>query len=368
MRVVSVTLREFRGYERATASLGEGLTVVWGPNGAGKTNLVEGIYFGCTGYSCRTSNERELVRFGAGTARVELTVDGDRGEHQLAVGYTPGEPKRMSVDGASVQRLLDCSCRPLVAFFAPDRLELIKGVPALRRAHIDQFVSALWPARAGDRRAYNEALAQRNALLARIAAGRAERGSLFAWDRQLAAAGMRLMEDREAAVSLLEAKASVIARSLGLDGILGVAYRPCSAAADAESLTSELNDRHGRDVERRFTTHGPHRDELVFTLEGRSVRAYGSQGQQRLSLLSLLLSERDALAQLRDEAPVLLLDDVMSELDAARREALVELLRGTRGQALITTTDLEHVPGARSPDVTRLAVRRGQVVSEVKAA
>src|SRR6516164_3221513 len=107
MRVVSVSLREFRGYERATASLGEGLTVVWGANGAGKTNLVEGIYFGCTGYSCRTSNERELVRFGAGTARVELTVEGDTGEHRLAVGYTPGEPKRMSVDGASVQRLLD---------------------------------------------------------------------------------------------------------------------------------------------------------------------------------------------------------------------------------------------------------------------
>jgi DNA replication and repair protein RecF len=368
MRVVSATLREFRGYERATACLGQGLTVVWGPNGAGKTNLVEGIYFGCTGYSCRTSNERELVRFGASTARVELVVEGDTGEHRLAVGYTPGEPKRMSVDGAGVQRLLDSSCRPLVAFFAPDRLELIKGVPALRRAHIDQFVSALWPARAGDRRTYNEALAQRNALLARIATGRAERGSLFAWDRQLAAAGMRLMQDREAAVSLLGERVAPTSRSLGLGGNLSIAYRPCSPATDAESLTHELGDRHRRDVERRFTTHGPHRDELVITLEGRSVRAYGSQGQQRLSLLSLLLSERDALAQLRDEAPVLLLDDVMSELDADRREALVELLRATSGQALITTTDLEHVPGARAPDITRLAVRRGQLVSEVKAA
>src|ERR1700757_1378651 len=107
MRVVRVRLRDFRGYDDAEASLGEGLTVVSGPNGAGKTNLLEAVYFGCTGRSCRTKNERELVRFGAGAARVVVTASADDGAHELSVGFVPGQPKRMRVDGAPVERLLD---------------------------------------------------------------------------------------------------------------------------------------------------------------------------------------------------------------------------------------------------------------------
>ena len=186
MRVVSVSVRDFRTYETAAAPLGGGLTVVWGPNGAGKTNLLEAIYFGCTGRSCRTGNDRELVRFGAETTRVVVAAEDDDGHHELTVGFTPGEPKRMTVDGAPVERLLDAPQRPLVSVFLPDRLELVKGVPALRRAHLDQFVAALWPARAATRRAYAQALAQRNALIARLRAGIGSRATLDAWDLQLA--------------------------------------------------------------------------------------------------------------------------------------------------------------------------------------
>ena len=160
MRVVGVSLRDFRGYDDAEASLGDGLTVVSGPNGAGKTNLLEGLYFGCTGRSCRTSNERELVRFGAGAARVVVSAIAEDGPHELSVGFIPGQPKRMRADGAPVERLLDVANRPLVSVFLPERLELIKGPPALRRAHLDQFVAALWPARTATRRAYAQALAQ----------------------------------------------------------------------------------------------------------------------------------------------------------------------------------------------------------------
>src|SRR5437588_8181368 len=164
MRVVAVTLRDFRSYESVQALLGEGLTIVSGPNGAGKTNLLEGIYFGCTGRSCRTSNEREVIRWGAGLTRVVVDAMADDGTHELTVGFVPGEPKRMRADGASVERLLDLATRPLVSVFLPERLELIKGAPSLRRAHLDRFVAALWPARAGTRSAYAQALAQRNAL------------------------------------------------------------------------------------------------------------------------------------------------------------------------------------------------------------
>ncbi len=180
--MVSVQLRDFRTYSRAEASLGEGLTVVHGPNGVGKSNLLEALYFGCTGRSPRTRNERELVRFGAQATRVVVRLaDGsDRskaGQHELSVGFEPGQPKRMSSDGAPVERLLDVETRPLLSVFLPDRLELLKGPPAVRRAHLDQFVAAVWPARAADRRAYSRVLAQRNALLGGIRAGRASRAT-----------------------------------------------------------------------------------------------------------------------------------------------------------------------------------------------
>src|SRR5438270_2526425 len=117
MRVVDVSLRDFRGYDDARASLGEGLTVIAGPNGAGKTNLLEALYFGCTGRSCRTNNEREVVRFGCGSTRVVVGADGEDGPHELSVGFQPGQPKRMRVDGATVERLLDSEQRPLVSVF-----------------------------------------------------------------------------------------------------------------------------------------------------------------------------------------------------------------------------------------------------------
>ena len=177
MRVVRLSVRDFRCYDDAQATLGEGLTVVTGPNGAGKTNLLEALYFGCTGRSCRTTNEREVVRFGERATRVSSAAEAEDGAHELSVGFSPGEPKRMRVDGATVERLLDVSERPLVSVFLPDRLELIKGAPALRRAHLDQFVAALWPARVATRRAYAQALAQRNALIARIRAGAGSRAT-----------------------------------------------------------------------------------------------------------------------------------------------------------------------------------------------
>jgi DNA replication and repair protein RecF len=368
MRLVGITLRDFRAYGDAAITLGAGLTVVSGPNGAGKTNLLEAIYFGCTGRSCRTTNERELVRFSAPAARVVVEAQGDDGRHELTVGFEPGRPKRMQIDGAPVERLLDVLHRPLVSVFLPDRLELIKGAPALRRAHIDQVVAALWPARVGTRRAYAQALAQRNALISRIRSGRGSRAALGAWDAQLARHGVELMADRTRALDELSAPFVRISAELGLSGEPSLAYRPRSRAADADALAAELAQRVDGDVDRGFTTHGPHRDDLVMLRAGRDLRAYGSQGQQRLALLSLLLAERDAIASTRATPPVMLLDDVMSELDRDRRRALVDLLRADAGQAVITTTDLEHVPGAAEPGVTRVAVVEGRLLQEAAIA
>jgi DNA replication and repair protein RecF len=363
MQVLSLSLRDFRGYHDSHVELGDGLTVVTGPNGAGKTNVLEGLYFACTGRSCRTSNEREVVRFGAGTARTVLTCQDEDGLHELSVGFTPGQPKVMRVDGASVERLLDAPGRPLIGVFLPDRLELVKGAPALRRAHLDQFVAALWPARSDTRRAYGQALAQRNALIARIRAGRASPAALPSWDMQLARHGIALMTDRRAAGDLLAEPFRRIGAALGLERDPSVSYRPRSRASTPEQLAGELADHLSGDLERGFTGHGPHRDDLATEHDGRDLRAYGSQGQQRLAVLALLLAEREVIGAYRPSAPVMLLDDVMSELDRDRRHALVELLRATPGQSVITTTDLEHVPGSSDGDVTHVAVADGRLLA-----
>jgi DNA replication and repair protein RecF len=363
MLVTRLRLRDFRSYPSADVPLGERLTIVHGPNGVGKTNLLEALYFGCTGRSCRTTAEREVVRFDAGTARVEVAGRDRDGAHELSVGFSPGDAKRLKVDGASVERLLDAPVRPLVSVFLPDRLELVKGPPALRRAHLDQLVTALWPSRSATRRAYGQALAQRNALLGRLRAGHGSRASLAAWDLELARHAIALRDDRARAVGHLDERFALVAGELGLAGRAALRYRPRSDAASAEDLAAELAARLDADLDRGFTGHGPHRDELLLLRDDRELRVYGSQGEQRLALLALLLAERGALEAERGAPPLLLLDDVMSELDAERRGRLVERLSGA-GQSVITTTDLAHVPGAGAAGVVRLAVAPGTVTAE----
>ncbi len=372
MRVVSVELRDFRTYARAEARIGDGLTVVHGPNGAGKSNLLEGLYFGCTGRSPRTRNDRELIRFGAQAARVVVRLLDGEDPHALSVGFgtlagATQPVKRMSADGAEVERLLEVPVRPLISVFMPDRLELLKGPPALRRAHLDQLVAAIWPTRAEARREYSRVLAQRNALLARIRSGRASRASLPAWDRELAINALALREHREQAVAALSEPFARKAEQLGCNGEVSIEYRPRSRALDQEQFMAELQERLEGDLERGYSGHGPHRDELVIARDGRELRVYGSQGEQRLALLALLLGERTLLARERGQTPLMLMDDVMSELDRERRELLVAEL-STGGQSVIATTDLAHVPRASEPGVTRLHISPGAILQEAIAA
>jgi DNA replication and repair protein RecF len=367
VHVSRIQLRDFRNYDLAEVELAEGLTVVAGPNGAGKTNLLEALYFGCTARSPRTSNERELVRRGGeGVARVVLDVAAEDGPHRIEVGFQPGEAKHIRVDASPVDSLATVAVRPLASVFLPERLELVKGPPAARRAHLDQVVAALWPSRAETRSAYSRALAQRNALVARVRAGGAGPAALDAWDAEVARHGIRLMQDRTEAVEGLQPLFAGLAARLGLPGAAELLYRPRSSATDAAELAAELAERRQADLERGFTAHGPHRDELQLVLGGAALRAYGSQGQQRMALLALLFAERALLADRRARPPLMLLDDVMSELDAERRELLAGLLR-EGGQSVITTTEPEHVPGRADTGRGLIRVGGGAVATTAHA-
>lgn len=355
MLVDRLDLHGFRNLADAELSLDSSLTLIHGPNGSGKTNLLEAVFFGLTGRSCRTNAEREVIRFGEKLARVEVVLAEGAERRRYLSAVERGEGRRRLLDGSAAGPE-SAALRPAIALFMPDRLALIKGPPAARRAHLDRLVPALWPARAEVRSRFGRALAQRNALLGRIRAGAAPAGSLDAWDLELAQEGVELIAARREALELLAEPFRDAAERLGLPGRAELAYRPRSVALEAGELAAELRERRQQDLERGYSTHGPHHDEVRIALADRTLRGYGSQGQQRTALLALLFAEREVLLARRGSPPLMLLDDVMSELDPDRRELLTETLVES-GQALVTATH----PG-QMPDCARheLCARSGR--------
>jgi DNA replication and repair protein RecF len=363
MLVASLEARDFRSIDRAQLALGTGITSVVGENGAGKTNLLEAVYFALSGRSFRTRDRRELIRFGelVGRTEVEVVSEGDI-RHSLLASVSRSEGRRHLLDGENVSPTQLAGHRPHLIVFSPDRLVLIKGPPAERRAHLDQFIAARWPARAGLRQEYGQAHAQRNALLRRVAAGVAPELELDAWDGALASTAVPLIEARAEAASELAPRFAEAAEQLGLEtATLGYAPR---SDADAEALISGLGERRESDLRRVRTSLGPHLDELDLKLRERSLRRYGSQGEQRAGLLALLFAERETLIAGGAAVPLMLLDDVMSELDPAHRELLASRL-ADQGQTLVSGADEAALPTAASARLIRMPALAGSELRSV---
>jgi DNA replication and repair protein RecF len=342
--VRGLEVRDFRNLTQAQLRLGEGLTIICGPNGAGKTNILEALYFGCVGRSFRGGAEREVVGFGSELTRVCLDIEDDTGAgHRIEVGFRPGRRKVFRIDGAQVDDLAGDDRRPLASVFTPSRLDLVKGAPAVRRAHFDRLVSALWPSRARARAAFGSALAQRNALLGRVRTNEAPASLIDAWDAELVRLGVQVVANRAEAVDLVGSYIDDESRALGLGDGLWLRYASSWHGRTFDDIADELAKQRGRDIGRGFTGDGPHRDDVLVSQGNVELRAFGSQGQQRLSLLALLLAERQVIASQRGSTPLMLLDDAMSELDEKRREYLASQAPRL-GQAVITATEVSQVP------------------------
>lgn len=348
MRVTSLRVRSLRTHAALELSLDHALTIVDGPNGAGKTNLLEAIVLAATGRSWRTRTDRELVRHGEDAGRSELRfTDGVGAEHKISLTVHRGSAERQHVlDGGKVEL---GAPRPLVVVFAPDRLALVQGSPQGRRGHVDQLVAALWPSRNAARAEYARALAQRNALLHRHSGA----GAMDAWEYELARHGVALRAARQNAIDALSTGFAELASDLGLTGTPSLAYRPADSTGSVEDLAQLYGERRDRDRERGFTTVGPHRDEITLRRDDRDLRSFGSQGEQRLAVLALLLTERSLITEVRGSPPLALLDDVGSELDPGRRERLVtEVCR--YGQVVIATTSAKELGTSGLPSAPQL--------------
>jgi DNA replication and repair protein RecF len=358
LRAVAVRGTNFRCYRQLELELDPGLVAVVGPNGAGKTALVEMLHFAALGYSPRTSNEARMVTFGEDFLRTELEAETASGATTVTLGYRPHEPKRLVVDGAaerSVERLLE---RFPVLVFTPDRLRLVQGAPAMRRSYIDRVLTRLWPVLAAASGEYARRLAQRNHLLKRIRARAAEPSALEPWDRLLVEAGAALMAARSRLCSRLAVPLTTRLTELGgIPGDPPLRYLP-SVEGDAEAFAAVLAARRGKDVDRAATGAGPHLDDFGLVDDGRDLRHYGSQGEQRRALLALILAEADLLTEERREQPLLLLDDVTSELDGERRRRLLAAVRAFP-QTVVTTADEADL--ADAGELTLLRVEAGTV-------
>ncbi len=335
-----------------------GLVLVTGPNGAGKTNLLESLHVGTQGFSPRTRADAQLVRFGSDAARIALR--GQRAGVPVAVEVTLalGTGKRASLNGARLRAAEQLRSEVSTLVFTPDRLVVVKGGPAARRAYFDRVLGRISPSRAGLSAEYGAAVGQRNAALRRVAQGLSSRDALAPWNEQVSGLGAQLVEGRREAVSLLRPPFAERAAELGL--------ARATLAYEAEAPTvDELETRTARDLERGTTSLGPHLDDVGVLAGERDLRAFGSQGEQRLAVLALLLGEAELLEERRGVRPLLLLDDVLSELDPDRRRVLADRLRAS-GQALVTSASRNALPG--EPAQTVVVAQDGDGTSRVEAA
>jgi DNA replication and repair protein RecF len=294
------------------------------------------LHVGTQGFSPRTRADAQLIRLGSDGARVALT-GGRAGRHlELEVTLQPQQGKRAKLNGAALRSAEQLRSEVATLVFTPDRLAVVKGGPAARRAYFDRTLSRLLPGRTSLPVDYAAALGQRNAALRRVSLGLSSRETVGPWTDQVATLGAQLVAARCETIELLAPSFAERAGELGLPD--------ATLAATGEPPTVEaLEARLDKDVERGVTGLGPHLDDVTIRSGERELRSFGSQGEQRLAVLSLLLAEAEVVAERRGVAPLVLLDDVLSELDGSRRLALAERI-GRVGQTIVTATGAEALP------------------------
>ena len=379
----------FRNYESLELDLDPGMVLVEGGNAQGKSNLLEALYILAIAKSTRATADRELVRWQAtpepAYARVAALVLRDGGRTRVQVDLLAGGPKEDSQaaeqsdsDARSVQKQVKVNGIPRRAsdlvgevnavMFSAQDLDLVLGSPSVRRRYLDILISQLDRHYLRALQRYQGVLSQRNHLLKSVRYGRSAPGEMDFWDDELVASGSQIMSRRAEAVTKLSQKSGPLHLALtGNREVLELVYRPSfevgvGGTADqiGASLRAAIEMHHAREVAQGFTVVGPHRDDLQMLLDGRDAGLYASRGQCRTTVLAMKLAEASYLKERRGQEPILLLDDVLSELDASRRSHVLEQVSPYQ-QCFITTTDQEQITETYRAKMSRFVVRDGRV-------
>ena len=364
MHITRLRLNQYRNYEALDMRPRPGANVIVGDNAQGKTNAIEGIFLCAFGRSHRTAKDGELIKQGCEGGYVGADIHTRMGDRRIEIRFREGERKRILLDQKPAARVGELMGALNVVMFSPEDLSLVKGGPAERRRFLDMELSQSYPAYFYQLQQYNAALRQRNALL-KAGPAQCRPAALSIWDAQLAALGARIIMQRRRFIEKLARLA--LSMHLEVSGgreRLDIRYMPGFETADFENLEEKLLGALSKgaleDIARGFTRLGPHRDDMAVRLSDMDLRTFGSQGQQRTAALSLKLSQLSLLKEETGEAPVLLLDDVLSELDQSRQRLLLKSVEGC--QCFLTCTSLDGLEKAGFSDMAIWRAEAGQLL------
>jgi len=367
MIVNSITVRNFRNYAYTRVELSDGVNVFVGGNAQGKTNLLEAVTVASLGRSMRTANDREMIREGQVRAKVTAETVKAAANEKVDLIIDKAVKKRVAINGLPILKLGELMGVLPSVFFSPDELKTIKASPEERRRFIDVALCQISRGYFYLLKRYNKLLSQRNRLLKNAKdATTVFLDQLKIWDEQLAKEGGKIIRTRRAYIArLTQSAGGVHARLTGGAEKLSLEYEG-AAGDDSEtakgSLLAEIERTKERDLRLGYTTSGPHKDDIAITIDGRDARKYGSQGQIRTAVLALKLAELTLIEGESGERPVLLLDDVLSELDMARQAKLMEMVMGY--QVIITCTHIDEELREKLEGAKYFKIQNGSVVCE----
>ncbi len=338
MIVKKVELNNFRNYKSLSLDLDEKTNILYGNNAQGKTNVLESIYVCSTTKSHRTNKDSELINLDSSEAHIKIYIEKKSREHRIDIHLRKNKTKGIAIDGIPIKKASELFGLFNVVIFSPEDLDIIKKGPSERRRFIDMELCQLDKIYVYNLTNYNKIITQRNRLLKDIYFKPELEQTLDVWDSQLAEYGSKIIKRREKFISEINTIIKPIHKKItgGVEDVEIVYNRNCSS----EELYKLLEQNRQRDIKYKSTSVGPHKDDILFFNGNKNIRIYGSQGQQRTASLSLKLAEIELVKALINDLPVLLLDDVLSELDSERQNHLLKSLDNI--QTIITCTGLDE--------------------------
>ena len=365
MWVKKLSAEGFRNLSLQDEQLSKGVNILHGDNAQGKTNILEAVYFCAIGRSPRADNNRELVNFGQESAHVQVEVERD--DYPFTIDahiHINGSKstKTLSIDRMVVKNTKELFGRLMVVLFSPEDLRLIKSGPAERRRFMDMEICQLSPVYYKELRDYHRALKQRNQLLKLLRRDPKQRDNLCIWDEQLVKNGLRIMRSRAAFISKISSLAQETHGHITAHKeTLALTYQPNVQNQDPDDYMKSIKTSYDRDIASGTTNVGIHKDDILFIINDIPARSYGSQGQQRTAALSAKLAEIELMRASANTSPVLLLDDVLSELDGSRQKFLLTQINDL--QTILTCTGLEDVLTKNIAETQVMQVKAGRVSS-----